>query len=1078
MKKMTCDFCQENLEFINHKYLCPICEREWNEIIIKGKNYFDADCIENVNPILALEYQSLDSLLQNKQIYGIILQIKDIYEVIIRIPVLLVCSYVLSGDRTIKGKELLVYLMSKPLSLGDWRYLLSLSLNVIEENPNDIPPEIKMLVETVKTFVNSDKNGDIVYWRNSTISHGAIKQLEDPSLYDDASTKLEELTNFIKKNEALFHDISFVDEKGVELGEGNVALNEKRKVFLKIKDKMHPLYPFFTIKNEGIFLFDRYLKRIRRTDIIDYVKSSKESVVFEELNNLSLENSIDLFNVSANIDMYAVEERDLCEEIANGNEFLPPDFLIDLLKNELKKKKSVFSLQMDKGMGKSYFVKGLDPFSLSNIHIDNLATKAFYINSTYNSRINDFCICVEDLMRKRSSGFTIANSIIRLNVNSKEPNKEFANFLNEYKRKYYSDKELLFVFDGIDELKIQEGKNITDFVPECEDLMDGVFVLITLRNDSMEDRLSPFVRNYMSNFKGLKYSFTKTNKEYIAFSKRYYNLFFVKKLLVFCKKNKIDNDIDVDKMGERFYEIKDNSLLNLNLVKELTLLNLTDYVKKNGNLLNSNTISFGSDMYASYFKSIKEYYGFKYYEKFVNVLCCLAIADRSLSLEELSVLSGNDNLSFAFLGFINSMKMFLDTSRDNKGTMFSIGHTERKKVVLLSFEREINDLKEQIISRIQNVSNNAFLYNNTEDNIFYVCISFIVNGLNPKIPSDCLIALNLFKSMLELPFDFNWGVSRSELVAELDVLINIACFEKFSFELNREQKFRFFMILSKIAFNEMILNNRCISEQFFEKAINFYKDENKDMNQRGWFAETLSFYATQLWNSGNNNKAYAMYKEVVDIKRKINQTNKQFVSDVDFLSECVCLSNIANSAHLYDEQFKTLKYVEKKLPLCEESEKKERTRPFMDACFFSYYRDINDVENAKKYIKKAIEGYDVCCHNAESRMYIPDLVKCIYRYINYIDSNNLFSNKSLLEENYFTSLINYIVEYRDYKDPYSFMEYLFSLYSLYKAKYKDGANRYKKEIVEYYSQLDDEYKESERFIEIIESVKKGEGKDE
>ena len=1070
MKKMLCNFCQETLEFENHKYTCPICDKEWNEIILSDKNYFDSDCVSYINPILTSEYQSFYSLLQNKQVYGIILQIKDIYEIIIRIPVLLVCSFILNAKHTLKGKELLVYMMSKPLSLGDWRYLVSLASEVVDEMEENVPIEIKSLVNIVKKFVFSDKNGDIVYWRNSTISHGATRQLNDADLYDDAATKLEEITGFFKNNASLFHSISFIDENGVELDENNSKICKRGRVFLKINDKKYSLYPFFTIKDEGIFLFDRYVKKIKKTDIIDYVKSVKTSVEFEELNNLSLENSISLFNADNSIDTYTIEERDLCEEIANGNEFLSPDYLIEALKEELKNKKSVFSIQMEKGMGKSYFVKGLDPFSLNNIFIDELTVKAFYINSTYNSRVNDFCICVEDLMRKKTSGFTIANSVIRLNINSADPSKAFADFLNEYKRKYYYDKKLLFIFDGIDELKIQTGKNITDFIPDYDDLDDGIYILLTLRTDSKNDEISPFVREYISDFKGKKYCYTKSSEEYLSFAKNYFDLFFVKKVLLFCKKNKLNNNINVAKMSEKFYEIEDKSMLNLSLIRELTLLNLNDCIKKGNDYFNADELSFGSDMYVSYFSSIKEYYGSKYYEKFVNVLCRLAIADRGLSLEELSVLSGNNNLNFAFLGFINSMKMFLDTIRDNKGTLFTIGHIDRKSIIYSIFKQEIDSLKNEIILKIENVSSDAFAYGNVEDNVFYCCINSILNDLNPAIPDDCAVAFDLFKSMLKLPLDFDWGAFRSTIISELIVLNNITGFEKFSFDLNEEQKYDYFMILSKIAFNEMILKNTCISEQFFEKAIAFYKDESADENKQNGYAETLSFYATLLWDLGENDKAYNIYKEVVKSKKNINLTDKQLVSDVDLLSEYVCLSNIANSARFYDEQFNNLKFVEQGLPLCCDCEKKERTLPFMSACFFSYYRDINDVKNAIYYINNAISEYDICCHNPESRMYIPDLVKCMYKYIDYINLNDAVTCDFDKEENYFNSLIDYISQNKDYDDPFSFMEYLFSLYRLYKTRNDEKAKYYKEKIINYYLRLDDAYKENERLAKIIEKV--------
>lgn len=1070
MKKLKCSFCQENLEFENHKYKCPICDKEWSDVLLESKNYFDLDCVFCINPIIALEYFTFKSFLLNKQIYGIILQIKDIYEIIIRIPVLIICSFVLSNHKTSKGKELLLFMMSKPLSLGDWRYLLSLASDAAEELKDYIPLEIINLVNVVKKFVNSEKNGDIVYWRNSTISHGAVKQLDDEDLYNDASTKLEEITLFLKNNASLFQTIDFVDENDNKLDGLNHTINKSGKVFLKINEKEYTLYPFFTIKDEGIFLFDRYVKKIRKTDVIDYVKSTKDSVNFEELNNIFLENSVSNFNSKNNIDTYAIEERNLCEDIANSNEFLLPEYLIDILNNELKSNKSVFSIQMEKGMGKSYFTKGLDPFSLNNIYVDDLIVKAFYVNSTYNSRVNDFCICVEDLMRKKSIGFTIANSVIRLDINSANPKKAFASFLNEYKSKYYFDKKILFVFDGIDELKIQDDRNITDFIPETTDLDEGIYVMITLRTNSSDDKLSPFISDFISNFQCVKYYFTKSNRDYLLFAKKYYDLFFVKKLMLFCKKNKIDNNIDISKMSEKFDNIDDKSMLNLSIIRELTLLQLNDNLKNNDFYLDVDNLSFGSDMYLSYFNSIKTFYGSKYYEKFINVLCCLTLSDRSLSVEELSILSGNNNLNFAFLGFINSMKMFLDTTRDDKGTLFSISHSEIKQIIFSTFNEEMNKLKKNIINRINNVSNENFSYINIEDSIFYSCLGSILNSFDSNNADEYLLLSNVFYSILKLPLDFNWGETRSVLLSELDVLKHISFFETILPALNQEQLYRYFMILSKIGFNMMLLNRRSVSEEYFRLAINIYKDANMTLIQKKDYSETLSFYATLLWNNNENSRAYDIYMEIIKIKKEINLSNSAIVTDIDFLSEIVCLSNIANSANYYKEQFKSLSFVKEKIDDCLDTEKKERTIPFMNLCFFYYYRDINDKEKAIKYIKKAIKGYDICCHNSKTRMYIPDLIKCIYKYVNIVETINM--EDFTKEVKYFEFLIDYVIKHKNYNDPYSYMKYLLSLYDIYKRNnISEEMNTIKDRLTSYYLHLSDSDKEDERLTKIMSYVR-------
>jgi len=157
-------------------------------------------------------------------------------------------------------------------------------------------------------------------------------------------------------------------------------------------------------------------------------------------------------------------------------------------------------------------------------------------------------------------------------------------------------------------------------------------------------------------------------------------------------------------------------------------------MKTNNYFFDVDKLSFGSGMYKAYFNSIKEYYGSKYYEKFINVLCCLALSDRALSLEELSILSGNNNLNFAFLGFINSMKMFLDTVRDDRGTLFTISHADKREIIITTFTTEIESLKKQIIERIKTVTNTSFSYETPEDYIYYSCVNSIVNDFKNVEP--------------------------------------------------------------------------------------------------------------------------------------------------------------------------------------------------------------------------------------------------------------------------------------------------------------------------------------------------------
>lgn len=67
MEKLVCPNCQEELEFIDKKYCCPCCEREWNEIILKSRTHFDVSFISDINTVWAQEYKIIEDLLVSKQ---------------------------------------------------------------------------------------------------------------------------------------------------------------------------------------------------------------------------------------------------------------------------------------------------------------------------------------------------------------------------------------------------------------------------------------------------------------------------------------------------------------------------------------------------------------------------------------------------------------------------------------------------------------------------------------------------------------------------------------------------------------------------------------------------------------------------------------------------------------------------------------------------------------------------------------------------------------------------------------------------------------------------------------------------
>lgn len=179
--------------------------------------------------------------------------------------------------------------------------------------------------------------------------------------------------------------------------------------------------------------------------------------------------------------------------------------------------------------------------------------------------------------------------------------------------------------------------------------------------------------------------------------------------------------------------------MNMTLIKELISISLKDYLERGILTVSINDLNFDESLYERYFESIKSYYGSKYYDKFINVLCCLSIVDRPVTLDELAVLSGNNNLNFAFLGFINSMRLFWELKEVNTEHILLFDHVERKNTVARIFKNKLDETIDYISDKIIEVSSEKFDFCNSEDTVYYLCLNSILS--QEKISQEKIILL-------------------------------------------------------------------------------------------------------------------------------------------------------------------------------------------------------------------------------------------------------------------------------------------------------------------------------------------------
>ncbi|MBP5356615.1 MAG: hypothetical protein J6Y68_00520 [Clostridia bacterium] len=1002
--EIICSNCQEELSFSGGVFCCPVCGRDWSEILLDGNKYYDSAIEREYNSIIAYEYAIFKDLIKNKQIYGLLFQVKDVYEVITRIPVLITASFFFNNPalRNDGVNDFFRFLMSKPLSFGDWRAALS-KASALLRSCNQIDKNILNLTEAVKGFVNSNKHGDIVFWRNDTIAHGALKLMNDRSLYEDVATHISAITEFLQNKKEYFTEIEFITKEGDILEGSNLDFSTLNgDLFLRINSTkiVYKTSPFFKVNLEGIFFFDRHIAKYSKTDIIEYLRSKKESIIIPEFNNLFCD-LIDETSHSVEAQSYSIEERALCESIFDRIKYFEPKFITNWLNDSIQSGEKLLLLQMEAGMGKSTFIRALDPFSLNEIEIEGVAPRAFYINSTYNSRVDDFSVAVSDILRRVSPGFTAANNLKELNVNADNPKTEFASVLNSFKKYHYPDKTLLFIFDGLDEIAVKKGRNISDFIPDEDMLDDGVVVLVTSRTERINDAVNPFILNILHSFKGKRLLLTSDMPVYKDFAYK----FFVEKVMgevnrIVIRK-KLKDFVFSDEYLKRYFDnLPEKNILFLTLLKEILTVRLSgiDSISK---YKPENVLELNENIYIQYFENIRNVIGERYYKKFINVLNPLALSSRALSIYELAYLSGNEAPCFAFLGFINNIKIFLSTKRSFDGTVFELAHLEQKKAIKKYFEKENEEYLENMIGQIESVANSNDILDGVEYSTFALTES--VFALLEK-KGETSRAKDLFKLLLQIPFKATWAKTRDEALRENALIQTIDEFYiKNESDFSDKTRIRIAYLFTIMGLNAMISNVFGICVFYFEKAIKIFKKYYELLNDEELYQydNALTYYATYALKVNENEKALDLYETSMNIVRKLYEEKSSYASLEYYLSEHVCLSNVYRECGRYSEVVKILDMVISRLPECSDKIRAPRLKAFTYLCRGIISSRLNNYKEAVVLYQKAIKAYEIC-FDSDVPFFIPDAVGAFYRKMENLalcgDKEGALSAKAEMEE--------------------------------------------------------------------------------
>jgi len=270
-------------------------------------------------------------------------------------------------------RQILNLLLEKSLSLGDWVKTILQGISKLKL----LPESFRIVSE--KLFLTINREGstsfDLTAWRNNDIGHGALQsELSDRDI-ENIQKKMALLISFFYDQREFFYamDLTLETTKSdfILLNGKSLAVNLPEgdySVLLKFNDSGEEIQinPLIKISDKGIYIFDSFLPYKIDSFSIDYPngrrnKSHPELKAW--LTNIRTQIGITTESLYSSIHntVFEKEINALLDNLSKAKDFFEPQYLkkkvIDFLENN---DNGLYLIYLDRGMGKSYFAKGLN----------------------------------------------------------------------------------------------------------------------------------------------------------------------------------------------------------------------------------------------------------------------------------------------------------------------------------------------------------------------------------------------------------------------------------------------------------------------------------------------------------------------------------------------------------------------------------------------------------------------------------------------------------------------------------------------------------------------------------------------
>ncbi|MBR5970862.1 MAG: hypothetical protein IK016_11045 [Lachnospiraceae bacterium] len=630
------------------------------------------------------DYLRLREQMEKGNVYGAMLAFRDLYEVSLKIPTLMALIYMdhKDEDKLTGNQNIMRILTQKPMSSGAW-YELSVEINKAAKAfsiPADLVDVICATQDVYRLKVGDYP--DIVAWRNDTIGHGALK-FEN---HDDYRKEIHELMHHyreyvfkLEKEKPSYQECFFVLNDIPLIGDVDMDSLTDGNPALSIQGETIMLGKFSSGKR---FLLDSFYARRRAVKYVDCYSGETETTsdkLFLSYFQMKLR-----LNEGVTKRYLSTEDDLLLKKMHEPDKYKKPVKLLERINTFFDNPdgRGLLLLSMERGTGKTAFCYSMDGLMTRSL-IKNAVVRSYSFATAQIRGMSDFINAMnEDFRRKSYHSADVIRpaeeGLPRIRLDEKEPAVAMAHLLNAYQKLYRETEgidRLVLVVDGLDEITKQT-ERVADFIPDGEQLNEGVFVICTSRFSDEPD-VSDFVATRIAS---------------------------VRKKADVCIDIRRDDPINQAVLKEYAAGwIQSNHRKNISDMQTEELLKMADYrllrLKILLPLLDvlSDVGSTETDAFRCYMEYLQSCSDEKSFQKMLQFFVAIAQYGQ-LSLEEYCDLIGADDLSYAFIGRLNDMMPVLTAKSTGYGRVYELSNWQYRLYLLEHYHDKVESVMRQFQS--------------------------------------------------------------------------------------------------------------------------------------------------------------------------------------------------------------------------------------------------------------------------------------------------------------------------------------------------------------------------------------------